>query len=444
MVTVRRTLSMPLLAAMLLLSACGSGETTTEAGSGTTDSGESSDSNGDEQPTEVPDLDQPPDLVVTAGDAEVTLQPFSYCWSGPGEGVCADGTPADPLPTVAAEDSVGFTYPLAGWTFTASPLSGGACEAGAGWLEPRADGGWNVIATGPAGTRELMLFGRGPQGDAAYGLAVTVDDVSGLAEPEGAPTGGIELDRLFDPDAGVTVHLNGPFLPARSVQLELADGGGSGVIVPLEQVEWVDECSARYPVDGALLDGLTGELATEPTGYAVDVVTDDGRTFRAEVALDPDDPTGPAAEGYAELIFRAIEPGGVIGDDGAGDDGSGGPPAVDPGEAVAAVEWFLSQLAAGDYEGAAITALPADLDHDEIMADGIASGDVGTDISFAEQLGQWCEVAECSAPVSVEVVDTGSEPPLVIRARWSSGAEADFELFSLEGINIVGVPPRRA
>lgn len=121
-------------------------------------------------------MDQPPDLVVTAGDDQLVLGPLSYCWSSGGEGVCADGVPPDPLPflTVDMGEDLTVEFPL-DWQLQATLAPGGNYCEGSFTLD--IDGsGPSVEALGPAGTYRVDVFGRGEQGDGAWAFELTTTE----------------------------------------------------------------------------------------------------------------------------------------------------------------------------------------------------------------------------------------------------------------------------
>ena len=121
-------------------------------------------------------MDQPPDLIVTAGDDGLVLSPFSYCWSSGGQGVCADGAAPDPLPSLTVDNGEDLTveFPL-DWQLQATLLLGSDYCEGSLTLDIDA-GSSSVEALGPAGTYRVDVFGRGEQGDGAWAFEVTTTE----------------------------------------------------------------------------------------------------------------------------------------------------------------------------------------------------------------------------------------------------------------------------
>jgi hypothetical protein len=154
----------------LLVAAC-------EGGSG---SGDGRATPGQDRPSNsLGGLERPPDLVVTAGDEQLVLGPFTYCWSVGDRGVCADGAPPDPLPSLTLESGSDLIvdFPLR-WEIQATLLpDGDHCEGVVVDVDPIAP---SVDTLGPAGMYLVEVFGRGEQGDAAWSFElITTEDRPG-------------------------------------------------------------------------------------------------------------------------------------------------------------------------------------------------------------------------------------------------------------------------
>jgi hypothetical protein len=113
-------------------------------------------------------LERPPDLRVTGGATDLVIAPHSYCWTVDGQGVCADGAPQEPLPTVTLEDTsqlnLGFGLD---WQLAVTLLAGGEWCNGAMVIDADPQGS-PLESLGPAGTYRVEVFGRGDGGDAAW------------------------------------------------------------------------------------------------------------------------------------------------------------------------------------------------------------------------------------------------------------------------------------
>src|SRR4051794_19766448 len=58
----------------------------------------------------------PPPVTVRSGSTEYVLQPWTFCY----QGLCADGSPTQPLDRIVGGDNVSVEFPLPGWSFDAS------------------------------------------------------------------------------------------------------------------------------------------------------------------------------------------------------------------------------------------------------------------------------------------------------------------------------------
>ena len=164
-----------LLVAGVTLAACGDDSddraTPTSDGRATTTSGVD----------ETSATGEPPTLAVATAEQRLELHPVTYCWEGIGSGKCVDGIPTDPLPDLGSTDQpIQLTFPLDGWSFTASfaPEAGGT--AATSTAELLSEGTWKLPLAGPPGRYRVTLSGRGPEGDVATAFAVTTL-VDGLA-----------------------------------------------------------------------------------------------------------------------------------------------------------------------------------------------------------------------------------------------------------------------
>lgn len=450
-----RLLGLILLAAGLALAACSADDETIDAG-GDQDTGADDDSIRDEGANDdtaetagADDVDRssPPPLVVRNGDDEVALPAFSYCWNEGDPGICADGQPTEPLPAFDAGQPLTIGFEIPGWDFTAGSLSN--CQAGSWTLTPVGDIEWELAATGIVDRSLLMIFGRGPQGDAAYALALESAGDDGDDSDDGigqAPRGTIQLLDLSGPERSgdLIVGLEGPaeVLDIRSIEVAIT---GQGTIEPFElvvsrEVEGGDgECHLSRMVGGRAA-GEAAALAGEPPWtYTVTVITEADAAFQATVTQEPESVTAGHDDGFRQLYFSPIdlpepdEPGGPI------------DPDVSEAEVVGAVERFLALLADGDYEAAATAALRADFDYESgVMGQAITAGVVTAGTPFSDQLREWCSVARCTNPESITVTGVNEfGNGYEVLATWPEGSTARFEVAVLEGLNVLGLPPRQ-
>jgi len=115
---------------------------------------------------------------VTAGDEQLVLVPYTYCWTV-GRGVCADGAPPDPLPSLTLESGSDLIvdFPLR-WKIQATLfLEGDFCEGVVLEIHPI---GASVDPLGLAGQYLVEVFGRSEQGDAFWSFElITTEDRPG-------------------------------------------------------------------------------------------------------------------------------------------------------------------------------------------------------------------------------------------------------------------------
>jgi hypothetical protein len=195
---------------VLALTACGQ------------ESGPTSEAAGDEGASRtVPDPDRagPPALTLLRPEGDVDLEPYTWCFpDDSGAAGCADGArPADP-PTTSAAGSVSFTFPLDGWSFTASfrePGERTGCERT--WQTPvrsEGDGTYVVPALGPVGHWEVDISGYADAGGdlfAAFGWTMaTASTEAAVARGEVGLLGPPSVYEDRDLEAyGPTLYLSG-------------------------------------------------------------------------------------------------------------------------------------------------------------------------------------------------------------------------------------------
>lgn len=117
----------------------------------------------------------PPDVHLTTGSVSLSLSPYTSCWYDAHGGVCYDGVPPKPLPSLGGISSrVNLTFPPDGWHFqvTATDAQGHVSRVR---LIPGDPGEWRLaLASRPDGRYRLDIFGGGPQGDVAVAAALTL------------------------------------------------------------------------------------------------------------------------------------------------------------------------------------------------------------------------------------------------------------------------------
>jgi hypothetical protein len=148
-----------------------------------------------------------PPVTMTGADGAVDLQPWTYCWtSSPTSGECADGAPPDDLADPGTGSELRFTFPRPGWSFRAvlRPADQPCGRQQDVLVDTVGAQEHLVLPAGPAGSYDVDLFGKGPEGSVAVTVrwTTTVDgpvpvptaSTAVLAEDEGRITSyGVEL-----------------------------------------------------------------------------------------------------------------------------------------------------------------------------------------------------------------------------------------------------------
>lgn len=98
----------------------------------------------------------PPNVRLSTGSVNLALHPYSSCWSTGHSGMCYDGMPPRPLPSVGGTDGpIGLAFARDRWRFRVSVTDEEGTEATSTSSEPaRATGGspwarFPTVATGP-------------------------------------------------------------------------------------------------------------------------------------------------------------------------------------------------------------------------------------------------------------------------------------------------------
>jgi len=114
-------------------------------------------------------------VVVSDGGQNLILTPYTVCWSNSTGGMCSDGRPPNPLPTLGRVSSpILVRFPASGWKFSASQRQV-AADAKRLRMQVRAvdDTTGELGSYGSQGRYDVKLFGRGPQGDVSVAFTMT-------------------------------------------------------------------------------------------------------------------------------------------------------------------------------------------------------------------------------------------------------------------------------
>jgi hypothetical protein len=236
----------------------------------------------------APDPGAPPVTLELDGE-RVRLDPWSYCYRS----ACADGAARPPFAEVGERDAVAFSFPGAGWRFTATFRDAAPPTCARSLAAPvRTTGAhtFEVAPAGPAGRWYVDLFGRGPDGgDVAttFRWTTTADGAlpgaatgtaAVLASDDGAlDSYGVELwlqdlaTTPIDADARITVT---------------AAGGGSVTLAPHRRRGCTGVGAVSFTGPASLGRRATA-LGDGPFAYDVDL-TLDGTTYHG-TGTWPDD-----------------------------------------------------------------------------------------------------------------------------------------------------------
>lgn len=104
-------------------------------------------------------------FLVRYGDTELSLAPFTYCYSLDGGGICVDGFDDNP-PSIGAPDEVLVFVPVPEFDELTVTQSATAAQCDVEAEAEPVDGGWWVVRPrGPAGDYVVSFFASGNGGD---------------------------------------------------------------------------------------------------------------------------------------------------------------------------------------------------------------------------------------------------------------------------------------
>jgi len=117
----------------------------------------------------------PPPVQLSDRLATLSVHPYSSCWSGRHGGVCYDGFPPRPLPSLGGSTGlVRLGFAADSWRFKVSAVDAQG-ERTAITLVRTAPRQWRLsLAELPDGRYRIDIFGKGPQGDVAAVTALTL------------------------------------------------------------------------------------------------------------------------------------------------------------------------------------------------------------------------------------------------------------------------------
>lgn len=118
----------------------------------------------------------PPAVRLASMSVRLALRPYTSCWSTATMGMCYDGMPARPLPSLGATfRPITLAFARDGWRFQVSVTDdrGHRTRVDLVRTSPRH---WRLaVGALPHGHYAADVFGRGPQGDVAAAFAFTLE-----------------------------------------------------------------------------------------------------------------------------------------------------------------------------------------------------------------------------------------------------------------------------
>lgn len=259
----------------------------------------------------------PPPVVVSGGGRELRLVPWSFCWSGPGAGVCADGRPPEDPPDIGDPGQVDVAFPATGFGFVATAERHGVrCgRSESAPLQPTGETTWRLSPLGPAGDYDVTLAGRSTESAPDKGdLAVTFrwhTPRAGASEPPAA-TASVLAGQPGDVRSdGVELAVHDlrttPAAGQASARVVVTSANGASLPVDLERrtSDCVPEGSVFF-TGAKQLGDRAATLGPAPFRYDVSLVLD-GVTYRGTGAW-PDD-VDPACAPCTRLRFDPPLPG---------------------------------------------------------------------------------------------------------------------------------------
>lgn len=128
----------------------------------------------------------PPPLRASSGSVSLAFEPYTSCWSSGSGGMCYDGIPVHPLPSLGATwGPIDLSFARDRWHFQVSVVDDDGDRERLR-LRPTGPREWRLVTRSlPGGHYSADVFGRGPQGDVAGSFAFTLrqqggDEADGL------------------------------------------------------------------------------------------------------------------------------------------------------------------------------------------------------------------------------------------------------------------------
>ena len=317
-VRLKRVRSVVYLAFLISLGACGSRDGAAPAATEVRTTPDAPTTTiGASHPTAVANSPRPPPIQLRAGGREISLFPWSYCWSGDAVGVCADGRPPESPTDVGNPGEIEISFPVPGFRFTATVYRHGeTCgRAQTVTLEPTGPTTHRLLPVGQAGDYVVRLFGRGGEAAVSKGdLSASFRWHTPRNGPNEAPNATASIIAGRPPELGsygvdLSVHdlRATPGTGRVTATAVVTSSEGPSMTIDLERrsVECADEGSVFFEAAEALGE-RAARLGSAPFRYDVTLVIDSIPYHGT--ATWPDD-VDPACSPCTPLVFNPPLPG---------------------------------------------------------------------------------------------------------------------------------------
>lgn len=118
----------------------------------------------------------PPPVRLSTYSVSLAVNPYSSCWSSGNAGMCYDGIPPRPLPSVGGTDGpIGLAFARDGWRFHVSVTNQEGDRKRVDLVRTSPHHWRLALGEFPDGRYRAAVFGRGPQGDVAAAFAFTLN-----------------------------------------------------------------------------------------------------------------------------------------------------------------------------------------------------------------------------------------------------------------------------
>lgn len=239
-----------------------------------------------------------PPIVLQLDGREVALDPWGYCYGN----ACVDGMAVPPYEDAGTRAEVPFSFPLKGWTFTATLKATGGGDCARTFTAPvrkTGDHTFVVRPAGPAGSYDVQVFGDGPGGDVITTFAWTTSGDGPVPEPSAIVSFLAEHDGELD-TYGMELSVGNLGVPPDTASATLYVRSPDGTVQVIGPVAPEDSCGVGtlfFRKDRNLPE-VSG-LGDPPFDYRVELALD-GTTYVGTATWPRDQTTEPP---YTKLTF---------------------------------------------------------------------------------------------------------------------------------------------